>query len=425
MGFGARALSIGGASVASSNDPASMYWNPAALTGMAHGNFYIELNNLVYKNKTTYMGQTTVNPLQKFGVFNGFGVAYPVPTVRGSLVLAFGYNKIVHYDGLMSFSGFSEKDNDLTFPITVDGQEKNHKFSQKVNRTERVISNGGLQRLTFSFGVALSPAISAGLSLSRIIGKEDYEFKFNQEDIQNNYTQFPTDFHQYDLVQSLISRTEGWQIRGGFKQSLNEWVHMGMALSLPFTLRVDEQHGTDETLTFDNGENAYENVTGYYDYKVKMPLVADVGLSITIWNLAINTSLRFKDWSSTQFNLKDLDPSSEDYIYFSEENSILKFQYRPILQFRAGVEYLLEINERFGMTLRGGGGILPSPDGDTKVNHNFYAVGFGLPIYNGLVFDVTFMSSRWGKNSSDSYTPSGAYEAVNMERFFVNISYIF
>ncbi|MDP6628077.1 MAG: hypothetical protein QF418_00380, partial [Candidatus Marinimicrobia bacterium] len=42
MGFGARALSMGGAAVASSNDPASMYWNPAALTGMTHGNFYME-----------------------------------------------------------------------------------------------------------------------------------------------------------------------------------------------------------------------------------------------------------------------------------------------------------------------------------------------------------------------------------------------
>lgn len=425
IGFGARALSMGGAVVASSNDPASMYWNPAALTGMTYGSFYLEGNNLYYQNKTTYVGQTTDNPFQKFGTFNGFGIAYPIPTVRGSLVLALGYNKIVHYDGLMSFSGFSVRDNDLAFPITVDGKEKDHKFSEKVQRSERVISNGGLQQLTFSFGVALAPTTSGGLSLSRITGREDYEFKFAQEDIQNRYTQFPADFHQYNLVQSLITQTSGWQIRGGLKQSINEWVHIGIALSLPFTLKVEEQHGTDENLTFDNGENATENVTGYYDYKVQMPMVADMGLALTISNLAINTSLRFKDWGTTQFDLKDMDPGSEDYQYLAEENSRLKFQYRPVVQLRAGLEYLLEINERFGITLRGGGGVLPSPDGDSKVDRNFYAFGVGVPLVDVILIDATYMSTQWEKNSSDGYTPSGALETVNTGRLLLNLTYLF
>ena len=425
MGFGARALSMGGAAVASSNDPASMYWNPAALTGMTHGNFYMEGNNLFYMNKTTYVGQTTDNPLQKYGTFNGFGVAYPIPTVRGSLVLALGYNKIVHYDGIMSFSGFSLKDNELAFPITVDGKEKEHKFSEKVQRSEHVISNGGLQQLTFSFGVALSPTTSGGLSISRITGREDYEFKFGQEDIQNRYTQFPADFHEYQLVQSLITQTSGWQIRGGFKQAINEWVHMGMALSLPFTLRVEEQHGTDENLIFDNGENAAENVIGYYDYKVKMPLVADVGLSLTVSKLAIHASLRFKDWGATQFDLKDVDRASEDYEYLSEENSQLKFQYRPVVQLRAGMEYLLEINKQFGITLRSGGGVIPSPDGDSKVDQNFFAFGVGVPLYDAILIDATYMGAQWEKKSSDGYTPSGATEAVNTGRLLINVSYLF
>ncbi|SVE47819.1 uncharacterized protein METZ01_LOCUS500673, partial [marine metagenome] len=156
MGFGARSLGMGGANIALGDDPSDMYWNPAGLAGIINKTFYIETNNLNYNNNTTYLDQTTNNPLQKFGQFNGFGIAYPIPTVRGSMVISVGYNRILNYDALMSFSGFSLQNNTLDFPINIDGVEKNYQFSEKVQRSEQVISNRGMEQLTFSFGIALS-----------------------------------------------------------------------------------------------------------------------------------------------------------------------------------------------------------------------------------------------------------------------------
>ena len=425
MGFGARSLGMGGANIALGDDPSDMYWNPAGLAGIINKTFYIETNNLNYNNNTTYLDQTTGNLLQKFGQFNGFGIAYPIPTVKGSMVVAVGYNRILNYDALMSFSGFSIEDNTLDFPINIDGVEKTYQFSEKVQRSEQVISNGGMEQLTFSFGIALSPTVSGGISVSRLTGKEEYEFEFSQEDLQNTYSQFPADFNQYNLKQSLITKTSGWNIRGGLRSSFNEWLRFGIALSLPYTIHVEERHGTDEILTFDNGDKSDETVTGNYDYKVHAPLIGDVGMALTSENLAISASLRFKDWSATEFNLNNLSRDSDDYALLEEENSVLTFQYHPVMQLRVGVEYLKEFNDSFGITFRAGGGLIPSPDGDSKVDKSYTTMGLGIPIGNAIILDAAYIFSQWEKISRDWYTPAGATEEVQSGRFLVNFSYLF
>ena len=425
MGFGARSLGMGGANIALGDDPSDMYWNPAGLAGIINKTFYIETNNLNYNNNTTYLDQTTGNLLQKFGQFNGFGIAYPIPTMRGSLVISVGYNRILNYDALMSFSGFSLQNNTLDFPINIDGVEKNYQFSEKVQRSEQVISNGGMEQLTFSFGIALSSTISGGISVSRLTGKEEYEFKFSQEDLQNTYSQFPADFNQYNLKQSLITKTSGWNIRGGLRSSLNEWLRFGIALSLPYTINVKEQHGTDEKLTFDNGDKSDATVTGYYDYKVHAPLIGDLGMALISENLAISASLRFKDWGATEFNLNNLSRNSDDYALLEEENSLLTFQYRSVVQLRFGVEYLKEFNDSFGITFRTGGGLIPSPDGDSKVDKSYTTIGLGIPIGNAIMLDAAYIFSRWEKKSRDWYTPAGATEEVQSDRLLVNFSYLF
>ena len=425
MGFGARSLGMGGANIALGDDPSDMYWNPAGLAGIINKTFYIETNNLNYNNNTTYLDQTTGNLLQKFGQFNGFGIAYPIPTMRGSMVVAVGYNRILNYDALMSFSGFSIEDNTLDFPINIDGVEKTYQFSEKVQRSEQTISDGGMEQLTFSFGIALSPTVSGGISVSQLTGKEEYEFEFSQEDLQNTYSQFPADFNQYNLKQSLITKTSGWNIRGGLRSSFNEWLRFGIALSLPYTIHVEEQHGTDEKLTFDNGDKDDKTVIGNYDYKVHAPLIGDVGMALTSENLAITASLRFKDWSATEFNLNNLSRDSDDYALLEEENSVLTFQYHSVMQLRVGVEYLKEFNDSFGITFRAGGGLIPSPGGDSKVDKSYTTMGLGIPIGNAIILDAAYIFSQWEKISRDWYTPAGATEEVQSGRFLVNFSYLF
>jgi hypothetical protein len=425
IGFGARSLALGGAYTALGNDASGMYWNPAGLAGISNGAIYFENNSLFYNNETTYGQERRNNPLRKSIGVNGLGIIYPVPTVRGSFVIGIGYNRIISYDGLMSFSGFSLRDNDLGFPITVDGVEKNYFFSKNVQRSEKVISSGGLEQLTFSFGIAISPVSSFGISISRLNGREDYEFSFSQQDLQNTYKEFPTDFNQYDLVQSLITKTKGWNVRTGLKTAINQWFQFGMAFSLPYTLNVKENHGTSEVLLFDNGDVSDVTETGRYDYEVIMPMVMDLGIAVTADNLALSTSIRYKNWGGTQFNLQNIEKDSGEYLLFKEENKNIKYLYRSVIQFRAGAEYLWEFSDTFGMTFRAGGGLLPSPEGNSKADQSFISLGLGIPIPQSMMLDMAFIIRNYEKKSSDLFTPSGTLEKVSTGRLLLNISYLF
>ncbi|MDP6611841.1 MAG: hypothetical protein QF823_06020 [Candidatus Marinimicrobia bacterium] len=424
MGFGARSLAMGGAFTALGNDPSGMYWNPAGLAGMTNGAFYFESSNLGYTNKTTYIDNTTQNPLN-VGRFNGLGVAIPLPTIRGSMVVGIGFNRILHYDGLMSFSGFSIFDNQLSFPIELDGKEQFYDFSKNVNRSETVLNGGALEQLTFSFGIALSSTSFGGLSISRVSGRETYSFEFSQEDSQNEYGEFPADFKQYDLQQTLVASTKALNFRLGVKTAVTDWFRIGMAVSLPYHIKVVENHSTDEILLFDNGDKSDASVLGNYDYRVRTPMVLDLGGALIIGNLAVSGSMRYRDWSATRFNLDDFNKDSEDYELLQDENALLALNYRAVSQVRGGAEYLLEFNDNFGLSLRGGVAVFPSPKGKAAEDRMIISAGVGIPVGDNIMLDAAFLSTAWSKISSDIYTPYGTTEDVHANRILVNFSYLF
>ena len=424
MGYGARSLAMGGAYTAMGSDPSGMYWNPAGLANIKNGTLYFEVRNLNSNNKTTYLGKTISNPLG-VGKVNGIGMAIPVPTIRGSLVLGIGFNRINHYDEIIRFSGFSNYDNALGFPINVDGIQQNHLFSKNVKRSEEISSIGAMEQLTFAFGIALSPNMSGGLSISKVSGREKYDFEFIQEDTQNKYTEFPKDFKRYDLTQSLDTETEGWQIRGGLKFIVTPWFRVGMNLSLPYKIKVIEKHGTIEFLSFDNGDNSDASESGYYDYKVKAPMILDIGGTITVESLSVSSSFRIIDWKSTRFDLENVQTNSEDYLYLEEENNNLIFRYRQVSQVRIGVETLLELSDTFGIALRGGYAFLPAPKRSDKGDKTYFSLGVGVPLGSNIILDGAAILSSWEKKSSDYYTPSGTQEEVSEVKIYLNLSYLF
>ena len=109
----------------------------------------------------------------------------------------------------------------------------------------------------------------------------------------------------------------------------------------------------------------------------------------------------------------------------AEENLTIASQYRQVYQVRAGLEYLLEFNENFGISLRSGVAIFPAPDGDKHGDRAIISVGVGVPVGENLMMDTAFLTSSWSKQSSDIYTPYGAMEDVRSDRILVSFSYLF
>ena len=89
------------------------------------------------------------------------------------------------------------------------------------------------------------------------------------------------------------------------------------------------------------------------------------------------------------------------------------------------MEYLWEFSDSFGITLRGGGGLLPSPEENSKKDQSFYSFGLGAPMWDVMMIDFAYIITKWEKPSQDWLTPSGAVEEVKSGRLLLNLSYLF
>ena len=424
VGYGARSSAMGGAFAPLGDGPAGMYWNPAGLADIKNGSFYFESYFLRYKNNTSYLEKLHVNPFN-LSRFNGIGAIYPIATIRGSLVIGFGFNRIDHYDGLMSFSGYSNINNGLEFPIDVDGQSLNYAFDRGVRRYEKIMSNGARDQITFSFGLALSPDLATGLSISKMTGTETYDFEFLQQDIADNFQEFPSDFSNYELFQSLETKTTAINIRAGVKYNFLPF-RFGLSIALPYNINVEENHGTQERLIFDNSDYSDAIELGYYDYKILMPATIDAGVAlVTESNFTLSMAIRAQDWTQMQFNLMDFASDSEEYAILKNENNLIIEEYKSVSQLRFGGEYLLPITNTFGCALRFGLAFIPTAKTSGLADKAITSFGFGIPIYERIIFDMAYMFSYQKKTTSDSYVPSEVGEEINKNQFLFNFSYLF
>ena len=199
IGFGARALGMGGAYTAVANDYSAIYWNPAGLADISNSEFFGELSHLNFKNEATFANVLTSDS-DNYTRLRSLGLAIPLPTRQGSFVLALGYNRVRDYDQNLLFSGYNSKTNDLAFEI----DDSLRYFDRNVQQTEQIIDEGGLKQWSFAAAIALSPNFTAGLSANIYRGQDEYLFSFIQEDVDNLYNVFPADFDSYQLNQKLI-----------------------------------------------------------------------------------------------------------------------------------------------------------------------------------------------------------------------------
>lgn len=424
VGYGARSLSMGGAFTPLGDGPAGMYWNPAGLADIKNGSFYFESYFLRYKNNTSYLEELYINPFN-LSRFNGVGAIYPIATIRGSLVFGLGFNRIHHYDGLMSFSGYSNVNNGLEFPIDVDGQSLNYAFDQGVRRYEKIMNNGARDQITLSFGIALSSDLSAGFSVSRMTGTETYDFEFLQQDIADNFQQFPSDFLNYELFQSLETKTKAIKMRAGVKYNFSPF-RFGFSMAIPYNINVEENHGTQERLIFDNSDYSDAIQLGYYDYKILIPATLDFGAAlVTESNLTLAMAFRIQDWSQMEFNLMDFASNSDEYAILKNENDLIAEEYKSVTQLRFGGEYLLPITNTFGCVVRFGLVYIPTAKTSGSEDRATTSLGIGIPIYDRIIFDMAYLFSYQRKISRDSYVPSEVGEEINKNQFIFNLSYLF
>ena len=375
FGLGARAMGMGGAFLAVADDYSALYWNPAGLAQIHRIEIFGSMSHDRMKNSATYYGFGMSDSQSKTRL-NALGLAYPVPTVRGSLVFGLGYNRLSSFDNLLTLTS------NRTPTEYVDAWE-----------TE----SGGLGAWSLGGAIDVSPSLSLGAALNIWRGDDTYTWDYLVSNSQNPLL----DYRYLDTIDGDYS---GVGLKFGALLHSQRNISLGFTVSSPVTFTVDE-FWTQQTDTMSFGY--YDE--GEFEYEITTPYRLGLGGSIALRHLTLAADVEYVDWTQTEY---------KSPYWMVGDNWIFNESYREVYTYHVGAEYAIP---RSDVTLRAGYYNDPLPYTDTQIkrDRDYITVGAGFLVDNMVKIDVAVVHGLWEK-TTDNLT-----EKIQADRVFLSMAYRF
>jgi long-subunit fatty acid transport protein len=119
-------------------------------------------------------------------------------------------------------------------------------------------------------------------------------------------------------------------------------LNFGASYHFSTKLNIDENYNTEIRTSFDNGEQAIEDVPGEFSYKITRPNRIKAGITILDWNklnILASAECVFSTNGRTAFDELALNLQER------EINDEVQANFEDVVNLRAGLEYV--INEQF------------------------------------------------------------------------------
>jgi long-subunit fatty acid transport protein len=440
-GVGARSLGMANAYTGIASDFAALYWNPAGLAQIRRSEFSFGVSHLNYQNTGTFLGSSqsySNNATQ----LNTFGLVYPVEVQRGNLVFALGYSRHNSFTTGLSFSGFNNGSSivqawapdgqpyppDITIAeeLGLASADTNtgrfvSPINGMINQDGTVIEGGGIDNWSVGGAVDIARDLSAGVTLTFLSGRYDYDRKYQEVDVQNVYTSFPFDFDYLALDEFIRSDITGFGATLGIMYRLPERFRLGLTVRTPVSLRIKEEFGQTANSYFDNGDvlpadGPYETL-GFGEYDVITPWAFGAGFSYIVGNLVLAGDAQATDWTQLEF-----DNANADLLAL---NTDIKELFRATLNWRAGAEYELPGS---GVRVRGGFAYNTSPyerDQTSDFDQKYVTAGVGFSLAGYAMLDLAYAHGWWKTDRVNYDNSSQVNEDVSTNNFIATFSYRF
>lgn len=434
-GIGSRAQGMGNAYIGISDDYSATHWNPAGLAQMRRLEFVGGISSYGLTNESTYRGNVSSASTSATGIDN-LGFVFPFPTVRGSLVFAFGYNRIADFASTLKAEGYNttssiipslydaDPDYDIPFNVYLTNTAGYTSVQNSVNQKVTIKEGGSLGQWSFAGAVDVEENFSFGISLNVFSGSYDYTRNYVEEDINNFYTNtqanLPRDsayfrFNKFYLDNYLSSEIAG----AGFTFGLmyrTDVLRFGLTAKSPTAMTIKESYSDAGESVFDNTGTWLNNafpVTKYsYDatneYGISSAWTFGAGVSYYIIpQLLLAADVEHTDWTQVEWT---------DNAALERGNVTLQSKFRATTGYRVGAEFDVPGTD---IRLRGGYSLTPSPyKGDpSSFDRVLYTGGIGIFIQRNIVLDgsVGFGSSKSFRNQ---YTFPGIVNASRSDETF-------
>ncbi len=438
LGMNARALGMGNSYLALSDDGSASFFNPAGLALVKRLEFMGGLDISSFNNTTTFFGNKTKSNASQT-LLNNVSFAFPIPTIRGSLVFGLAYNSTKDLIGSNQFDGFNSGTNskiqsllntDIPYDLFLTDDDGNTIINGKLNQSGYILNSGSINSWTLTGAIEVYKNFYVGGNLSILSGSYSSDFDYYEDDTRNNYQGitapgYPntTDFRSFYLKNLLKWELEGWNAKLGFLYQFNNFGRFGATIQFPKIVTVKEKFIIEGSSEFANWSTELES-EDYSDevkYDIKTPFEVSGGFSFNIQGLILSGQLNFINYTELEFS----DAEGLSLSYISDQNKRIKSLLRQTLNYNAGAEYTIP---NLGLRIRGGYILQKSPfeNDDSEFDKKYITGGIGFLADGVIGIDLGY-AYGWWKDIGDNYDSnvSITFQDIKYHKFIITTTYRF
>lgn len=438
-GVSARSVAMGNAMTGLAQGYDASYYNPAGLAQSRQSEVEMGLNFLGYNNEATYLGNKNSLSSTQTDLSN-LGLVYPFPTIRGSFVIAFGYNHGADFNSALSVSGLNPNSSiipslyrdsasaDIAFQDYLEANDGTPYVRGNVNQTGKVRTSGGMNHWLAALGFDIAPDFSVGLTLNIVSGKFKYEQNFTESAVPG----VPPATYDSTYFQSFVYNSQdnqdinGWNAKIGMlyrmrDMSGNTMARVGATVEFPTVLSITDNYSASGTAMFSSaptGPYTWSTTNGYgqnetpgpaLEYDVTTPFKFSLGVSGGTQQVTAAADIEYVDWTQMRFSKFNVPASSDPSQTLNDK---IQNELSATTNVRAGVEVALT-NPNYSLLvpyLRAGVAYLPSPyqNSTSDQAQKFLSGGAGVKIQNSVSLDLAYQYGWWD-TTSQLYYSSGPY----------------
>lgn len=412
---GGRALGMGNAFVGVADDFSALYWNPAGLGLMRRPELYAGLTSYSMNNDATYLGSATSGKTSAT-FLNGLGFALPFPVVRGSMVIALGYNRVNNFHNVLDFSSVNPTSSiipklydvderyDLAWHLNMEDTTSAIPMTNGLTQAGSTIESGGLNNWSLGGSLEVMRNLLVGVTLTISSGSYQWDRTLSEADLGKLYQGLiagkrdATDFREFILDESLDQDFSGFYATLGFLYNWNDRARLGLTVKTPTQMTMKESYYSSGESIFASGSFTWDGdpMINYdnKEYVITTPWQISIGGAyMPIEYITLAASATMTDYTSLEFDANEA-PTTDDQKYFKGLNKRIREDLRATTNFNVGAEFTIP---QTGLQLRGGFGYRPSPyledEGKSQYDTKTFTVGLGYLFDDGLLLNVTYAQS--------------------------------
>ncbi len=428
LGSNARALGMGNAFNALSDDASASFFNPAGFGLIRKMELSGGLSFSNFDNNTTFFGKETDDNSTNTSL-NRISFVLPFPTYQGSLVFGLSYHNSKDLTGVVKFDGFNGGNNskirflnettNIPYDLFLTDDNYNTPIQGNLNQSGNILNSGGIDNWTFSGAIEVQKNFFIGGNLTIISGSFESNNDYYEDDTHNVYQGVTaagepqtTDFKTFYLNNTLKWDIGGWDAKVGFLYQHEDVARFGATVQFPKTFTINEEFLVSGKSEFGTG-TTYSLSSDYNDkvsYDIVTPLEFTGAAAVNLKGIILSAEATLIDYSQLKFKNSN-DGLSAGYI--SDVNKEIKDILRTVLNYNLGVEYTVPT---IGLRIRGGFINQSSAfkNDASEFNHKYLTGGLGFLTDGNVGIDVAY-AYGWWKDIGDNYD-------TNVSRTFQDIT---